>query len=140
MSNHSDSFNITIIDHDGKEHKCHEVPTELGFSKLVDTENCVAILFSPGYGGGWASWNSENALQLSTDSRIIKYRFFKENCANIDFDTFMMEHIGFEEAPYDGGFAQTRVEFIPDGTMFRITEYDGSESIEIVDPKKFMIT
>jgi hypothetical protein len=139
MSNHSDSFNIIIVDSDGIQHKCREIPTDLGFSKLVDTENQVAILYSSGYGAGWASWNCEHTLQIATDSRIIQYRFFGKNYSKMNFEKFMTQIIGFEIAPYDGGFKSTQVEFIPEGTMFRINEYDGSESIEVFDPNKFMI-
>jgi hypothetical protein len=50
----------------------------------------------------------------------------------------MKEIIGFEIIPYLGGFKKTCVEFIPEGTMFRINEYDGDESIEIYSPNNYM--
>jgi hypothetical protein len=34
---------------------------------------------------------------------------------------------------YSGGVQDLKVAWIPEGTKFQITEYDGSESIELLD-------
>lgn len=36
-----------------------------------------------------------------------------------------------KDIPYTGGMAQLRVMDVPDGSRVRITEYDGSESVEV---------
>ena len=42
-------------------------------------------------------------------------------------------HDGFGGAPYMGGFKSLMVVEVPSGTMFRIHEYDGYESVEMLD-------
>ena len=42
--------------------------------------------------------------------------------------------------PFVSAFMQLEVVFIREDTMFRINQYDGSESVEIFDPKKYYTT
>ena len=70
MSNSSDyfdSYEIIVVDNDDTLHMCREVPTPCGYSKLVNKKNEVAVLYSPGYGAGFASWTVNHSLQLATD-------------------------------------------------------------------------
>ena len=139
MAGYFDSYENIIVDEDDTLHMCKEVPSEYGYSKLVNKKNEVAVLYSPGYGAGWASWTIVYALQLATDSRIIKYRFgLESNHPNINIENFMTQIIGFKITPYVGGFTRTKVKFIQEGTMFRINEYDGEETIEIYSQNNYM--
>ena len=139
MAGYFDSYENIIVDEDDILHMCKEVPTEYGYSKLVNKKNEVAILYSPGFGAGWSSWTVQYALQLATDSRIIKYRFnLDQFYHNIDIETFIKQINCFELMPYVGDFKKTRIKFIPEGTMFRINEYDGAETIEIYSPDNYM--
>ena len=103
----------------------------------------VAILVSPGYGAGWSTWGED---ELAYDKRVVEYwlehkddeEFMKE------IDTWADENSTIEAARkqfeewgyhgvYFGGFKQIKLVWLPKGTLFRIKEYDGSESIETND-------
>ena len=40
---------------------------------------------------------------------------------------------------YTGGMDSLKIEWLPEGTLFRINEYDGSESIEVKEDMDWMI-
>lgn len=84
----------------------------------------VAVLYSPGYGAGWHTWEVpvegvfhpeivEAVERKASGSEIVEIakRLFGDN--------------------YYGGADDLRIEWLPVGTQFRIEEYDGSESISI---------
>lgn len=142
MSTQLNTFTLKLHTGSGKttSHRCHEVSTPDGYNKIVNDRNEVAVMYSPGYGAGWSTWFYDNPAlrkQMTFDSRIIRYKFLGEY-SRYNFDEFMTQVIGFKDAPYDGGFADLKIRFIPQGTMFRISEYDGSESVEIFNPDSFM--
>lgn len=89
--------------------------------KLIK-DGMVAVAVSYGYGAGWSTWNDISPLdgrfnQLFLDGKI------KE-----------IERICDEEdLGYAGGAADVRIEWIPVGTKFIISEYDGSESLDTID-------
>lgn len=83
--------------------------------------NLVAILYSPGYGGGWFTWNSDEGMIF--DKEIVE--------AVLDDNRILAAEIA--EAKYDawtGGANQLQVEWLQKGTLFRIREYDGNESVQ----------
>lgn len=89
------------------------------YKKLV-RDGEVAVLYSPGYGAGWFSWNSDEGMLF--DSEIVE--------AILDNNRYLAAQIA--EAKYDayaGGVDQLQVAWLPEGTLFRIEEYDGSEHI-----------
>ena len=90
----------------------------------------MKVLISPGYGAGWSTWNEPG---LATDARIIdafergiSREEMKQLCIDLGYTG------GFEGTePYMGGFEQLQIVEVPAGTIFRVDEYDGSESIEV---------
>lgn len=83
------------------------------------------IVYSPGYGAGWSTWNTNfSAAELCFDEELAE----------------LVDNEKFEEAAkcaeakwpgvYTGGLKKARIEYMEPGTMFRITEYDGYERIE----------
>lgn len=91
----------------------------------------VAVLYSPGYGAGWYTWDvhieglfhpelveAVERRASSTEIKEIAERLFGDN--------------------YYGGADQLRIEWIPVGTQFRIEEYDGSESIYVQSDHTFI--
>ena len=83
----------------------------------------VAVLYSPGFGAGWYSWH--NIEELIYDPRVVHY-----------VETGELELIeSYVESVYPdvycGGASDLQIEWLKVGTLFRITEYDGSESIEL---------
>lgn len=91
--------------------------------KLIDNGK-VAVLYSPGFGAGWYTWN--NGLpELIFDSTIVK---FVETEQWAEMETYVtLKYPGI----YKGGMKELAVAWLPVGTEFRISEYDGAESIEI---------
>lgn len=88
----------------------------------------MKVLISPGFGAGWSTWNEPG---MATDVRIIDAfergigeKEMKQLCIDLGYTG------GFEGTePYMGGFEQLEIIDVPEGTLFRIDEYDGSESI-----------
>lgn len=82
----------------------------------------VAVAVSRGYGAGWSTWNEVNPM----DAR---------------FNQLFLDGAGHEAADlcdeldlgYAGGASDVEIVWVPVGTEFQITEYDGSESIEYKD-------
>lgn len=105
------------------------------------------ILYSPGYGAGWSSWCSGSIEQKRF---MCEYKPFIEHLEKggtlSEFD--MNEK--FESVPvvkqfvadwkkafpkvsppYLGGIVDLRVFVVPDGDLYRITEYDGAEGVQL---------
>ena len=94
----------------------------------------VAILVSRGYGAGWSSWASNGEEQdVLFDEDIVKAVLAE------DFDS--VENICSVKYPdfYTGGINGLEVCWLDAGTMFRIGEYDGAESVEIFDKSSYII-
>ena len=96
----------------------------------VNDKDEIGVLVSLGYGAGWSTWNEEC---YAYDKRIVE-KFIEDpelfHREGPDLDAFMTS-LGYDG--YYGGGGGLRLTFIPRGTMFRITEYDGAEGIEIFD-------
>ena len=92
-------------------------------NKLI-RDGRVAVLYSPGYGAGWSTWNAEHE-EILFDPAIVEF----------------VEHNRWEELEvyvklkypqiYAGGMRDLQVEWLPEGTEFIINEYDGNESLEV---------
>lgn len=95
--------------------------------KLI-RDGCVAVLYSPGYGAGWSTWNNEYSDELMFDPGLVD---LIESGAEIEkveaYATLKWPDI------YLGGLDGLTIEWVPQGTAFRVQEYDGAESIEIRD-------
>jgi hypothetical protein len=92
-------------------------------NKLTDNGK-VAVLYSPGFGAGWSTWNQE-VPEIIFDPAIVK---FVENDQMAELTTYVtLKYPGL----YTGGMDTLAVAWVPEGTLFKINEYDGSESIEL---------
>ena len=86
----------------------------------------VAVLISPRYGAGWSTWNTtKNGDQLLFDPVVVG---MVENYE--DRDTILEYCKNTYPDDYLGGVDGLEVVWIPQGTRFRVTEYDGSETLE----------
>ena len=94
-------------------------------NKLV-RDGMVAVLYSPDYGSGWYTWNT-NHPELLFDPAIVQ--LVEEN----KFDELKTYVTLKYPNIFDGGMDDLKVAWIPEGTMFRVNEYDGNESIELKD-------
>ena len=88
----------------------------------------MKVLISKGFGAGWSSWNDP---RMAFDERLI--RAFECGITQEDMQELCVE-CGYVDIhggpPYMGGFKQLEVVDVPDGAIFQIMEYDGSEYIE----------
>ena len=101
-------------------------------------KTAIAVLVSPDYGAGWSTWNTP---EIAYDRRVVEY-WSEYWLDKIPDERYMdiydsqevqdfMESIGYDNI-YCGGWGDIRVAWVPVGTLFRINEYDGSESLEIL--------
>lgn len=93
----------------------------------------VAILYSPSYGAGWSSWNTgDDYLYCPKIVEAIEVGKSKDEITKL-----AEEILGTDG--YYGGARDLTIAWIKEGTLFRINEYDGSESIEVFDIDNYKI-
>lgn len=94
----------------------------------------MKVLISEGFGAGWSTW-SDYGIDLAIDKRIIKAvegGAFEEDVKEL------CEDLGYTYV-YMGGFDGLTVVEVPNGSRFRIKEYDGNESIEVYNEKEWIL-
>jgi len=99
--------------------------------KVVDGE--VAFLISHGFGAGWYSWHRDPVLLFDPEivdmvSRSAKDEEILEYCRS-----------NYGDDVYCGGISGLRVHWIPQGTRFRIEEYDGAESYVLEEDLEWFV-
>jgi hypothetical protein len=86
----------------------------------------VAVIISPGFGAGWSTWNNvEYGEELMFDPMVVDMIL---NNKSEEFNTYIA--VRYPNL-YNTGFDELAIQWVPEGTVFRIHEYDGNESIEI---------
>ena len=103
--------------------------------KCYNEDGEVAVLYSPGFGAGWSTWNSQEAEELIFDKTLVEMILGKRPQEEIE--KYAIEKWG--DDIYTGGLGDVCVEFLPKGTAFVIEEYDGSESITTRDSTNWHI-
>jgi hypothetical protein len=99
----------------------------------VIRDDKVAVIYSPGFGAGWSSWNTVYP-NIIFDPRVVAWIENGKNVAEKpDLEAYL------EETYPEGYFSlhKTEIAWIPVGTMFRIHEYDGSESIVYAENERW---
>lgn len=99
--------------------------------KLIHNGN-VAVLFSPGFGAGWSTWNGETAERMVFDPIIAQMILD-------GIDKGAIAKVAQERYPlaYMGGLANVTVKWLPVDTLFTVVEYDGCESIRTTEDLTF---
>jgi hypothetical protein len=94
----------------------------------------VAVLYSPGFGAGWSTWSrGEYDNKVLFDPMIVQ-------CVEAgDFDKLNTYMTLWYPDMYLGGMDSLEIAWLPEGALFRITEYDGSESIEVKEDMDWMV-
>ena len=82
----------------------------------------VAVLFSPGFGSGW--YSGHGIEELLFDPSIVQWLEAGELDKIENYVTLKYPN------EYFGGLDNLRIQWMPEGTEFRISEYDGAESIK----------
>lgn len=98
--------------------------------KKVIRDGKVAVLISPGYGAGWYTWHGIE--ELLYDPQIVR---ILEN-PDADEDSSSIERYcekTYGDDSYYGGAEGLKVVWLPEGTKFVLDEYDGSETLRILE-------
>jgi hypothetical protein len=93
--------------------------------KTVD--GLVAVLYSPGFGAGWYSWH--NIEELLFDPKVVDMVQEKTSAETIEL--YCQEVYGAKS--YYGGAEDLEVTWVPTGTQFIVDEYDGAETVTVMD-------
>ena len=100
--------------------------------KKYEKDGKVGVLYAPGFGAGWSTWNSEHREAMCMDYDLVK--------AVLDGDRHVAECIAEERYhAYTGGFDDLVVGWVPKGEQFEIKEYNGNETLVIVGQTIHMI-
>lgn len=96
------------------------------FEKLV-RDGQVAVLYSPGFGAGWYSWNTDHP-GIAFDREIVEAVLAGKRDEAME--------IAERKYPdsYTGGGGSLEIEWVPQGSRFIVDEYDGSESVTVLGP------
>ena len=89
--------------------------------KKIIRDGQVAVLYSPGFGAGWSTWNPT----------------FPECIFDPEIVRFVEQKYGDEF--YAGGVEDLIIVYLPEGTEFVINEYDGSESVHLKEHMTWMV-
>jgi hypothetical protein len=100
-------------------------------NKLIDNGK-VAVLYSPGFGAGWSTWNQERP-EILFDPAIVK---FVEADQWAELETYVT--LKYPDI-YKGGMKDLAIAWVPEGTLFRVNDYDGSESIELKENNDWIV-
>ena len=101
----------------------------------VIRDGMVAVLYSPGYGAGWYSWAViEDGIEaLLFDPEVVAWVEGEKVGPVPD----MAAKYGFSYF-YDGGADNLVIGWVPVGSKFRINEYDGHETIVLIDDERWI--
>lgn len=104
--------------------------------KKVKKDGKVAVLYSPGYGAGWATWNGRKKEEIEAlifDEKLVALVANGNN--EMITSEFIKENYGIDA--YCGGAEDLKIEWIDEGVQFDIEEYDGFESIRIIGDRSY---
>jgi hypothetical protein len=103
----------------------------------------VAVLYSPGFGAGWYSWNTDiPACLFDPEIVSIVESDMTDNEKSEKISELAEKKWGSTNGKgyfYSGGAEQLSIEWVPQGQGFEIAEYDGSEAVRIVGHIDFII-
>jgi len=94
--------------------------------KLYNEKGEVAVAVSIGFGAGWSTWEEVSPLDKE----------FNELILNCDFEA--AEKLAKEKGFYIGGIRNCQIVWLEKGSKFRINEYDGAESIVLLDEEDYI--
>lgn len=94
----------------------------------------VAVLYSPGFGAGWVTWNKDHPEILFHPKIVRMVEEGRQGDINRDW---MRDELGIHDL-YCGGAHDLRIAWLPQGTVFTIEDHDGSESIITMDDLVFV--
>lgn len=95
-------------------------------TRYTNDKGEVAIIYSPGYGAGWYTWNSYSE-ELIFDPGLVQLILDK------NYEQAIIYAKNKWPKCYTGGLEQAKIQWLAPNTAFEIVEYDGAEHIELAD-------
>lgn len=92
----------------------------------VYRDGSVAVLYSPGYGAGWYTWSHDLNTECLFSPVLVAMVLAGVSTELIAAAAKRVMGQDF----YTAGARDLAIEWLPEGTLFRIQEYDGCESVE----------
>ena len=107
--------------------------------KRVVKDGKVVVCYSPAYGAGWSSWKDEE-LQETLMFHPAIINMILEGKEDLIDKQWLVDNLGKEyEHVCTYGVKNLTIEWVPQGSLVRINEYDGHESVEIYDNNNYFI-
>jgi hypothetical protein len=103
--------------------------------KLIK-DGMVAVLYSPGFGAGWTTWSGSVSGTSNAEAMMFDRDLAEATLAG-DFDKMFAIAKAKWPDEYLGGLDDLTVKWVPVGAQFYIDEYDGSESVVLMDDVQF---
>jgi hypothetical protein len=92
----------------------------------------VAVIYSPGFGAGWYTWNRENP-EIIFDPNIVHYVELEE------WDKLQVYiELKYPDV-YSSAFSNLTIQWLDQGAEFKIDEYDGNESIILKEKESWLV-
>jgi hypothetical protein len=89
----------------------------------------VAVLYSPGFGAGWSTWAGESQKEWALFSpEVVAWVEGGKVGGVMAVEAIVKTKFG-ESYFYCGGAEDLEIEWLPEGAVFRVEEYDGNEGI-----------
>tara|TARA_A200000159_G_scaffold163425_1_gene189623 strand:- start:7695 stop:8042 length:348 start_codon:yes stop_codon:yes gene_type:complete len=98
----------------------------------------IAVIYSPGFGAGWSTWNQEYAEILLFHKELALYVDSESDKFEGELKSICDRLCGPDSDVYVGGSRNLSLKWVPEGTEFVIQEYDGSEQIRVKDSYEWM--
>ena len=103
-------------------------------AKFVREDGKVAVLWSPGFGAGWSTWDRGSRDEnICFDAEVVQWVLDGKPNAG-EFMNATEERL----KTYCGGMRDLVTHWVDPGSKFRIEEYDGSESIHFEDQTEWI--
>ena len=97
----------------------------------------VAVLYSPGYGAGWSTWQIlADRVPMMFSPQIAD--IVDRGLPNWQSQAYAVALVKHPDA-FLRGMDDLRVRWLPIGTKFRVMEHDGNEWIEVIDEIDWII-
>lgn len=106
--------------------------------KVYNIDGEVAVLFSPYFGAGWSTTNPSHANACLFSPDVVLWVLNGKQDADCPDFANLFPTVD-ENDFYDGGARDLEILWIPRGKKFRVSEYDGSESIQFEEDMKWEI-
>ena len=94
----------------------------------VIRDGLVAVLVSTSHGSGWSTWHPADREAMMFDPQLVDIML--SNAEDRLAQVRALAALKYPSAHLDGLDSSFQIHWVPEGCLFRVTEYDGSERIE----------